>query len=69
MGRAGGLPAIFWPREPVVGLPVPATVTIINAFVGKDEYELQCQATLQHLGAIRAACQEMIATFTTRKGS
>ena len=68
VGTAGGLPAIFWPREPVVGLPVSATVTIVNTFVGKDEYELQCQATPQHLGAIQAACQEMIATFTTRNG-
>ena len=25
VGRAGGLPAIFWPREPVPGLPVSAT--------------------------------------------
>jgi len=68
VGTAGGLPAIFWPREPVAGLPVSATVMIVNAFVGKDEYELQCQATPQHLGAIKAACQEMIATLTTRKG-
>jgi hypothetical protein len=69
VGKAGGQPAIFWPREPVAGLPVSATVMIVNAFVGKDEYELQCQATRPHLGAIEAACQEMIATLTTRKES
>ena len=68
VGKAGGLPAIFWPREPVAGLPVKASVMIVNAFVGKDEYELQCQATPQHLSAIEAACSEMIATFTTGKG-
>ena len=68
VGKAGGLLAIFWPRQPVAGLPVKATVMIVNAFVGKDEYELQCQATPQHLGAIEAACREMIATLTTGKG-
>ena len=68
VGRAGGLPAIFWPREPVPGLPVSASVMIVNAFVGRDEYEMQCQATPQHLGAVEAACREMIATLTTRNG-
>ena len=66
VGTTGGLPAIFWPREPVVGLPVKATVTIANVFVGRDEYELQCQATPAGLDAIDAACREMLATLTTR---
>jgi hypothetical protein len=69
VGAAGGLPAILWPREPVAGLPVKATVMIVNVFVGKDEYELQCQATSAHLAPIEAACQEMLATLTTKKSS
>jgi hypothetical protein len=69
VGSAGGRPAIYWPREPVVGLPVKATVTIVNLFVGKDEYELQCQATPAGLTQIEAACQEMLATLTTRSPS
>ncbi|HUA05598.1 MAG TPA: hypothetical protein VMB27_16950 [Solirubrobacteraceae bacterium] len=67
VGAAGGLPAIFWPREPVVGLPVKASVMIVNVFLGKDEYELQCQATPAHLATVEAACQEMLATLTTRR--
>ena len=39
---------------------------IVNAFVGKDEYELQCQATPSGLTQIEAACQEMLATLTTQ---
>lgn len=69
VGAAGGLPAIFWPRERVAGLPVKATVMIVNVFVGKDEYELQCQATPAHLVTIEAACREMLATLTTRRSS
>jgi hypothetical protein len=67
VGTAGGLPAIFWPREPVVGLPVKASVMIVNVFVGKDEYELQCQATPAHLATIEAACHQMLATLTTQR--
>jgi hypothetical protein len=67
VGAVGGLPAIFWPRERVVGLPVKATVMIVNVFVGKDEYELQCQATPAHLATIEVACHEMLATLTTRR--
>ncbi len=69
VGAAAGLPAIIWPREPVAGLPVKATVMITNVFVGKDEYELQCQATPAHLATIEAACQEMLATLTTQRKS
>jgi len=69
VGSAGGRPAIYWPREPVVGLPVKATVTIVNLFLGKDEYELQCQATPAGLTQIEAACQEMLATLTTQSPS
>jgi hypothetical protein len=69
VGTAGGLPAIFWPREPVVGLPVKATVMIANVFVGRDEYELQCQATPAGLPAIEAACRQMLATLTTGSGA
>lgn len=69
VGTAGGLPAIYWPREPVAGLPVKATVMIINVFVGKDEYELQCQATPTGLTQIKAACREMLATLTTQSPS
>ena len=69
VGAAGGLPAIFWPREPVVGLPVKATVTIANVFVGHDEYELQCQATPDALATIESACNEMFASLTTRTGA
>jgi hypothetical protein len=69
VGTAGGLPAIFWPREPVVGLPVKATVMIANVFVGTDEYELQCQATPDALATIESACHEMLATLTTRNGT
>jgi hypothetical protein len=69
VGTAGGLPAIFWPREPVVGLPVKATVTIANVFVGHDEYELQCQATPDALATIESACREMLSTLTTRMGA
>jgi hypothetical protein len=65
----GGLPAIFWPREPVVGLPVKATVMIVNVFLGRNEYELQCQATSAHLATIESACHEMLATFTTKTSS
>ncbi len=69
VGTAGGLPAIFWPREPVVGLPVKASVVIANVFVGKDEYELQCQATPDALATIESACHEMLTTLTTRTGT
>jgi len=69
VGTAGGLPAIYWPREPVAGLPVKATVMIINLFAGKDEYELQCQATPAGLTQIKAACREMLATLTTQSPS
>ena len=69
VGTAGGLPAIYWPREPVAGLPVKATVMIVNVFVGKDEYELQCQATPTGLTQIEAACREMLATLTTHSSS
>ena len=69
VGSAGGLPAIYWPREPVAGLPVKATVMIVNVFLGKDEYELQCQATPTGLTQIEAACQEMLATLTTQSPS
>jgi hypothetical protein len=69
VASAGGLPAIYWPREPVAGLPVKATVMIVNVFVGKDEYELQCQATPTGLTQIEAACHEMLATLTTQSPS
>jgi hypothetical protein len=69
VGTAGGLPAIYWPREPVAGLPVKATVMIVNVFVGKDEYELQCQATPAGLEQIEGACREMLATLTTQTPS
>jgi hypothetical protein len=69
VGAVGGLPAIFWPREPVVGLPVKATVMIVNVFLGRNEYELQCQATSAHLATIESACHEMLATFTTKTSS
>jgi hypothetical protein len=69
VGSVGGLPAIFWPREPVVGLPVKATVMIVNVFLGRNEYELQCQATSAHLATIESACHEMLATFTTKTSS
>ena len=58
-----GIPLLTWPREPVVGLPVKATVQILNAFVGRDEYEIQCQATPQRLAQIAAACREAIETL------
>jgi hypothetical protein len=64
VGTAGGLPAIFWPREPVLGLLVKATVMIANVFADRNEYELQCQATPAGLPAIEAACREMLATLT-----
>ncbi len=69
VGTAGGLPAIYWPREPVAGLLVKATVMIVNVFVGKDEYELQCQATPAGLTQIEGACREMLATLTTQSSS
>jgi hypothetical protein len=69
VGTAGGLPAIYWPRERVAGLPVEATVMIVNVFVGRDEYELQCQATPSGLTQIEAACQQMLATLTTQSPS
>jgi hypothetical protein len=67
VGTIGGEPALTYPRVPTVGLPVTATVQIYNVFVGKDEYELECQATPAHLAAIQAACQQMVATMTVAK--
>jgi hypothetical protein len=69
VGSAGGLPAIYWPREPVSGLPVKATVMVVNVFVGSDEYELQCQATPAELSQIEGACKEMLDTLTTHSPS
>ena len=63
VATAHGLPLLTWPREPVVGLPVTATVQILNAFVGRDEYEIQCQATPARVSAVEAACQEAISTL------
>jgi hypothetical protein len=65
VGMAARLPAIFWPREPVVGLSVKATVMIAKLFVGRDEYELQCQANPAGREAIDAGCRETLATLST----
>jgi hypothetical protein len=62
-----GEPALTYPRVPTVGLPVTATVQISNVFVGKDEYELECQATPARLATIEAACQQMVDTMTVSK--
>jgi hypothetical protein len=67
VGTIAGEPALTYPREPTVGLPVTATVQILNVFVGKDEYELECQATPPRLARIEAACQQMVATMTVSK--
>jgi hypothetical protein len=64
IGTAGGLPALFYPRKPVSGLPVPATSQNANVFVGHDEYELECQATAAKLAVIEGACKQMVATLS-----
>ena len=65
--RVGGLPALAYPPAPVAGLPVKATSRITAVFVGKDEYELDCQYTPRAARRITAACGEMLATL--RAGS
>jgi hypothetical protein len=67
VGTIAGEPALTYPRVPITGLPVTATVQIYNVFVGKDEYELECQATPRRLATIEAACKEMVATMTVSK--
>jgi hypothetical protein len=64
IGTAGGRPAIFWPRMPTPGLPVPATTEAANVFVGSDEYEIECQATPPRLSAIKAACRQLFTTLS-----
>ena len=67
VGTIAGEPALTYPRVPAVGLPVKATVQIDNVFVGKDEYELECQATTKRLTTIEAGCQQMVSTMTVSK--
>jgi hypothetical protein len=38
-------------------------------FIGRVEYELQCQATPQRLATIEAACRKAIATLTRSSAS
>jgi len=63
IGKLGGLPALFYPPAPVVGLPVKATSRITEVFVGDDEYELNCQYTPKAAPTITAACDQMLATL------
>jgi hypothetical protein len=63
IGTVGGLPVLSYPPAPVVGLPVKATSRITEAFVGDDEYELNCQYTPKAAAAITAACDQMLATL------
>jgi hypothetical protein len=67
VGTIAGEFAFLYPRIPITGLPVPASVQISDLFVGKDEYELQCQATPGGLATLAAACREMLATMTVSK--
>ncbi len=59
----GGLPALAYPPAPIVGLPVAATSRITDAFVGHDQYELDCQYTANGAARINAACDQMLATL------
>jgi hypothetical protein len=57
-----GAAAITYPRVPIPRL-TGVTSRIIFVFVGKDRYELQCQATKSGLGAIEKACDRMLSTL------
>jgi hypothetical protein len=61
--RVGDLPALVYPPAQVAGLPVKASSRITTVFVGKDEYELDCQYTPRAATRITAACDEMLATL------
>jgi hypothetical protein len=57
-----GVAAIAYPRVPIPHLK-GVTSRIVFVFVGKDRYELQCQATKSGLGAIEKACDQMLSTL------
>jgi hypothetical protein len=63
VGTDGGIPVLSYPPAPVVGLPVQATSRITEAFVGDDEYELNCQYTPKGAATITATCNQMLATL------
>jgi len=56
--------ALVYPPIPVSGLPAPVTAQVVNVFDGRDEYELQCQATAAGLARIKEACAEAVGTMT-----
>jgi hypothetical protein len=57
-----GATAIVYPRVPVPRL-TGVTSRITFVFVGKDRYELQCQATKSGLATIDKACNQMLSTL------
>jgi hypothetical protein len=61
----GGLPALRYPDAPTPGVPVSATTRAAFVFLGKDEYELQCQWTVAERAAVLNACAQMLRTLRT----
>ena len=65
VGTIGGLPALRYPDAPTPGVPVSATTRAAFVFLGKDEYELQCQWTAAERTAVLDACAQMLRTLRT----
>ncbi len=65
VGTIGGLPALVYPDAPTPGVPVSATTRAAFVFLGKDEYELQCQWTVTERAAVLGACAQMLRTLRT----
>jgi hypothetical protein len=65
VGTVGGLPALSYPGAPTPGVPVTAATRVTFVFVGRDEYELQCQWTPAERSTVAAACAEMLRTLHT----
>jgi hypothetical protein len=61
-----GAAAIEYPRVPIPRLN-GVTSRIIFVFVGKDRYELQCQATKSGLDTIEKACNQMVSTLKVNR--
>jgi hypothetical protein len=62
VSSAGGLPALSYPAVPTPGVP-NATTRATFVFLGRDEYELQCQWTPTDRAALVAACNQMLRTL------
>ncbi len=62
VASVGALPVLRYPDAPTPGVPVRATTRATFVFVGRDEYELQCQWTAAERAEVAAACEQMLRT-------